>query len=154
MSSDTINARVSAVTEIGHGLASYRKGLAAALSSARLDLNRADAELTMAVVKSQRDVLEAERRTEMACSELRRCREGCGALEEQLRRARAAQLAAQSRHDRHRQAQARVERAAAELRSSLQTIERSADELIPAGRRFVQEYAAILTEYLKTGVPG
>lgn len=154
MADGLVHARVGAVNEIGHGLASYGKATAAALSSARTDLNRAQAEFQLAVADSQRQLRAAERRTEMAAAALARCREGCGGLAQALARAQAEQQAAQRRHERKCQAQARFERAAADLSSTLRTIEASAGELLPAGRAFVQEYAQMLTEYLKTSVSG
>lgn len=154
MAEDLIHARVSAVKEIGHGLASYGKSVGAALSSARTDVNRAQAEFQLAVADGQRRLLAAERRTEMAAAELARCRDGCGALEKDLATARVAEQEAQRRVVRNRQAQARFERASTDLYSTLRTIEQSANEMVPAGRKFVQEYAEMLTAYLKTGVAG
>jgi chromosome segregation ATPase len=152
MADDLIHARVSAVKEIEHGLTSYGKSLNAALASARTDVNRAQAEFQLAVVDSQRRLLAAERRTEMAAADLARCREGCEALEQALARARVEQQEAKRRADGNRQAQARFERASTDLYSTLRTIETSANELVPAGRKFVKEYAEMLTEYLKTSV--
>lgn len=152
MSGNEVHARVTAVTEIGHGLASYGKGFAAVLASARRDVNRCQAEFQLAVADSQRHYRAAERRTGMAAAALAQCSEGCGALERDLAEARVAEQEAQRGVERTRQAQARFDRAAAELYSSMRTIEATANEAVASGRKFVQEYAETLTDYLKTAV--
>jgi chromosome segregation ATPase len=148
---DPVHARVSAVKEIHHGLASYDRAFATALSSARADVNRAHAEMQLVVADSQRQLLAAERRTAMAQAELARCQEGCGALEQAVARARVQQADAQRRLERNRKAQAHLERAVAELSSTIRAVEASTGELVPAGRKFVQGYAEILSEYLASG---
>ena len=152
MTDEVVRARVSAVKEIGNGLGSYGKSLNAALASARADLNRAGADFQLAVADSQRALLAAERRAEMARAELARCQEGCADLERQHAAARVAQQTAEKRHETNKKAQARFDRTAADLASTLRTIETSANELVPGGRKFIVDYAEILSSYLKTGI--
>jgi chromosome segregation ATPase len=152
MSSEAIHARVSAVNELNHGLATYAKSLAAALSSARGDVNRAGGELQLVVADSQQKLRAAQRRTEMAAAALAACSEGCASLAQELAAARVAQQDAERRLERNRQAQARFERAWNELRPTMVAVEASAAEIVPAGRKYIREYAEILTDYLKTGV--
>jgi len=152
MSGDVIHARVSAVKEIAHGVASYGRSLTAALASARADLNGAAAEFQAAVADSQRRVAAADRRTEAPAAALARCREGCEPLQRQLAEAKVAQDEARRRHERNRQAQAQFDRAAAELISSMGTARTAAEGMVPSARQHIQDYAEILTSYLKTGV--
>jgi chromosome segregation ATPase len=149
---EAVRARVGAVRELGNGLGTYAKSLTTAVASARADLNRAGAEFQLAVADSQRALLAAERRAEMARMELARCQEGCGDLERQYAAARAAVQMAQKRHETSKKAQARFDRAAADLASVLRTTETSANELIPGGRKFIVDYGEILSSYLKTGI--
>ena len=154
MSGDVIHARVSAVREIAHGLASYGRSLTAALASARADLNGAGAQFQSAVADSQRRLAAAERRTAAAAAALARCRERCEPLQRELAEATVAQDEARRRHARNRQAQAQFDRIAAELISSMGTARTAAETMVPSARQHIQEYAEVLTGYLKTGVSG
>lgn len=154
MSGDVIHARVSAVKEIGHGVASYGTALSGALASARADLNRAAAEFQLVIADSQRRVSAAEHGTEMAAAALARCRERCEPLQRDLAEAKVAQQEAKRRHERNRHAQTSFERISAELYSSMRTVQTDAEKLVPAGRQRIEEYAEILTSYLKTEVSG
>lgn len=154
MGDEAIHARVSAVKEIGHGVASYGRSLTATLSTARAGLNRAGAEFQTAVADSQRRLTAAQRRTEMAAAALARCRKGCEPLQREVAEVRVAEDEARRRHQRNRQAQAKFDRVAAELHTSMRTVQAAAETTVPSGRQHIQEYAEILTGYLKTGVSG
>src|SRR3954469_11102317 len=101
MSGEAINARVNAVNELNHGVATYAKSLAAALSSARRDINRAGAEFQLVLADSRQKLRAAQRRTEMATAALAACREGCAPLEHELAAARVAQNEAERRLERN-----------------------------------------------------
>ncbi len=146
---EAVNARVGAVKEISHALATYERSLATALSSARSETQKAAATFQLAVAESHRRLRASERSTQEAVAELARCREGCEGLAHELARARAAEQAARQHLELTRRAEAKFQRAATDLLSTMRTIEASAAEHAPAGRRSVLEYAEILTDYLK-----
>lgn len=154
MPTELVRARVSAIAELGHGVASYGKSLAAALASARADINRAQSEFQDGVADSGRGLRLAERQTEIARAQLAACLEGCEGIRRALAHCLAAQGSAKRRHERNLQAQARFERAAADLHSSMRSVEGSAETIVPTARRHIQEYAQTLTAYLKIGVSG
>ena len=89
---------------------------------------------------------------EMAAAELGRCRENCEPLRRQLAEAQVAEQEAARRHQGNQRALSRFDQVSAELLSSMRTAEATAEDLIPAGRAHIQEYAEILTDYLRTGV--
>ena len=149
MSDDVVKARVKAVEVVNSSLGSYGRAVAAALASARGDLNRAQAEFQLALVESQRVLRTAQNRVAMAAAALARCRENCGELERELAQARVVEQEAVRRLERNRQAEARFSRAVSELYSSIRTVEAAANDSVPAGRRFVREYAETLTKYLQ-----
>jgi len=152
MDNDAIRARVSAVREMAHAVTSYGRSLNAALTSARADLNRAGAEFQTAVADSQRHLNAAHRRREMAAAELGRCRENCEPLRRQLAEAQVAEQEAARGHQANQRAVSRFDQVSAELLSAIRTAEATAEDLIPAARAHIQEYAEILTDYLGTGV--
>lgn len=152
MENDAIRARVSAVKRMAHGVASYGRSQDAACTSARGDLNRAAAEFQSAVADSQRRLNAAHHRTDMAAADLAGCRENCEPLRRQLAEAQVAEQEAARRHQASQRALARFERASAELRSSMGIAQAAAQQLVPAARAHIQEYAEILTDYLRTGV--
>lgn len=152
MENDAIRARVGAVKEMAHAVASYGRSLNAAVSSAKADLNRAAAEFQTAVADSQRKLSAARRRREMAATELDRCRENCEPLRRQLAEAQVAEQEAARQHQDNQRALSRFDQLSAELLSSVRTAETHAESLIPGARAHIQEYAEILTDYLRTGV--
>lgn len=152
MQNDAIRARVGEVKEMAHAVASYGRSLDAALSSARADLNRAAAQFQAGVADSQRKLGAARRRREMAAAELDRCRENCEPLRRQLAEAQVAEQEAARQHESNQRALSRFHQVSAELLSSMRTAETNAEALIPAARAHLQEYAEILTDYLRTGV--
>lgn len=152
MSPDPVNARVSAVKLLGHGVASYGKALDAALASARADANAAQAEFQIAVATSQRKLADSQRRLEMARAELARCTEGCETLERAVAEAQVMTSMAKRDHEGNQQAQARCEQVVGDLLSSIRVAAASAEEKVPAASQHIREYAQTLSNYLRTGV--
>ena len=146
-----VHARVSAVRTLADGLTTYQRGFEAALSSARSGVTRAQADLQVATARSQAEFDRAAREAQARKAELEQCRENCQAAAQAHARTVVARDQAQRRWERHKQALARVERAAAELRSTLRAIEASSGQAIPRGRSHIQQYAAILEQYLARG---
>ena len=154
MSGELVHARVSAVKEISHGVASYGRSLTAVITSAHTDLNRAAAGFQVAVAHSQRQLDAAEQRTEAARAALERCIENCAPLEQELAAATVARNLAQDRHAKNLAAHAEFNRVASEILSSMRRVQTSAEAIVPVGRQHIQEYAEILTDYLKRGGSG
>jgi hypothetical protein len=154
MAGDAIHARVTAVRDLGHGVAAYGRGVEAALQAARSDLNAISARFELAVAQSEQRWRAAQRATAQARAALARCREGCGGLAAAVARCQAAELAAQHTHERNRRARERLNRAASELLSSMRSVETSTTARVTPARRDIQAYAETLTAYLQTGVTG
>ena len=143
-----VQARIKAVKDLAHGLATYERALDTAVASARSDLNRASAEFQVAVADSYRRLNAATHRVEGLRLELARCRAGCEGIASALARAELERQDCERRLAGNRQAEARFERAASELQSSLGAVRSAADGTIPAGREAIRDYAEILTDYL------
>jgi multidrug resistance efflux pump len=146
-----VDARVAAVRTLAAGMTTYQRGFESALSNARSDLNRSQAEFQQAVVRSRTAFDRASREAQARKAELDRCTENCGGLARAYADAVVVRDECERRWKRYRQAAAKVERAAADLLSTMRTIESSSGQAIPRGRRHIQEYAQILDEYLRRG---
>ena len=146
--SDLVRARVSAVKDLSHALTTYERGFSAAAQSARSDLNAAGADLDLVVVRSQTDFDRAARRVEALRSDLAACQEHCEPIERQLSAATVERDRLERRWQVNKQARERFARAASELLSSIGSVESATLQATPAGRRYIQEYAQILQQYL------
>jgi hypothetical protein len=146
-----VQARVQAVKDLAHGLATYERALGAAVASARSDINRAGAEFQVAVADSYRRLNAATHRVEGLRMDLARCERGCEGIASALGRAEVERQECERRVARNRQAEAQFHRTASELLSSLSAVRSAADATIPAGREAIRDYAEILTDYLARG---
>jgi chromosome segregation ATPase len=146
-----VDARVAAVRTLADGLTTYQRGFESALASARSDLSRAQAEFQQATARRQTAFDRAARDVQARKVELDRCRANYDGLARAHAEAVVARDLAKRRWEKQKQALAKVERAASDLLSTMRTIEAASGQAIPRGRKHIQEYAAILDEYLRRG---
>jgi chromosome segregation ATPase len=146
-----VEARVAAVRSLADGLTTYQRGLEAALAGARSDLNHAQADFQQRTARCQTAFERASREAQARKADLDRCAKNCGGLAQAYANAVVLRDQCERRWQKHRQALTKIEGAATELRSSMRTIEASSSEAIPRGRKYVQDYASILDQYLHRG---
>ena len=144
-----VDARVSAVRTLAHGLTTYERGLQSAIASARSDLNRACADMELRTAQAQTAFDRAAREAEARQAELDRCAENCSRLAHACRQAIIVRDECKRRWEKHKRALPLVQRAAADLLAIIRTIEARSADTIPRGRQHIQDYATILEDYLR-----
>jgi hypothetical protein len=151
MADAPVNARVSAVKELHHAVTQYGEDLRRALDSARRDLTASSARFQMAVIESERALLDAQRRVESARATLTACRENCEGFQREYARAQIVEQEAARRHSANQSANAAFKRIEADLRSSMTRIQHSADEAVPRTCGELSKHVELLSHYLQIG---
>jgi hypothetical protein len=137
------------VRTLATGITTYQRSFEAALASAHSDVRRAQAEFQQATARSRTAFDRATREAQARKAELDRCPENCQGLARAYAQAVVRRGECQRRWEKHQRALAKVEGAAGDLLATMRTIESSSGQAIPRGRRYIQEYAKILEEYLQ-----
>jgi len=147
---DETNTRVAAVMGLANAVGSYGRAVDAVVTSTKQTLGRADGEFSMAVARSQAELMSAQQHLAAAQRSLAACRENCGGLQANVARAQHLSDAARLKLDRNTRAAQRFQRAATELRAALRDADAAVLQRVQPARQSLGEHANQLTGYLRS----